>query len=79
MGHCSPSPPCLQFLQRQGKSEGGSGEGGFEPVKSLLSRWREKVFVLLVQQKLQQIQDSRGKMEARVKVKLAHGEVWSGF
>lgn len=41
-------------------------------MKSLLSRWREKVFVLLVQQKLQQIQDSREKMEARVKVKLAH-------
>ena len=52
-------------------------------MKSLLSRWREKVFVLLVQQKLQQIQDSREKMEARVKVKLAHflshSEVWSGF
>ena len=70
-------------MQHQGKSEGGSGEGGFEPVKSLLSRWREKVFVLLVQQKLQQIQESREKMEVRSKVKLAHllsySAVWSAF
>lgn len=52
-------------------------------MKSLLSRWREKVFVLLVQQKLQQIQESREKMEARFKVTLAHflshSAVWSAF
>ena len=41
------------------------------------------MFVLLVQQKLQQIQESREKMEARFKVKLAHllshSAVWLAF
>ena len=37
-------------------------------LKTLLSRWREKVFVMLVQQKLLQIQDSRTKHEASRKV-----------
>ena len=47
---------------------GSSGEGATGPVKSLLSRWREKVFVLLVQQKLQQIQDNKERLEMRAKV-----------
>lgn len=37
-------------------------------LKTLLSRWREKVFVMLVQQKLLQIQDSRTKHDASRKV-----------
>lgn len=37
-------------------------------LKTLLSRWREKVFVMLVQQKLLQIQDSRSKHDASRKV-----------
>ena len=37
-----------------------SGDGDrVSLVKSLLTRWREKVFVLLLQQKLQQMEDSK--------------------
>jgi len=61
---------------------GSSGEGATGPVKSLLSRWREKVFVLLVQQKLQQIQDNRERLEARAKVnptyRWFHGPFYHG-
>lgn len=51
----------------------GSGTGEKDAdsaaaLKTLLSRWREKVFVMLVQQKLLQIQDSRNKHNASRKV-----------
>ena len=49
----------------------GTGEKDAESaaaLKTLLSQWREKVFVMLVQQKLLQIQDSRTKHEASRKV-----------
>lgn len=52
----------------------GSGPGEKDAdsaaaLKTLLSRWREKVFVMLVQQKLLQIQDSRTKLDASRKVR----------
>ena len=51
----------------------GSGTGEKDAdsaaaLKTLLSRWREKVFVMLVQQKLLKIQDSRSKHDASRKV-----------
>jgi hypothetical protein len=49
----------------------GSGEKDADSataLKTLLSHWREKVFVMLVQQKLLQIEDSRSKHHASRKV-----------
>ena len=47
-----------------GEVKGGEGGG----VKGLLSLWREKVFALLVQGRLQQIQHSRDTEEAQCRV-----------
>ncbi len=58
-----PSPPSLP-LPPQTSSAGDSPSS----VKSLLTRWREKVFVLLVQQKLQQMEDGRRRHECKLKV-----------
>lgn len=38
-------------------------------VRGLLTRWREKVYALLVQQKLQEIEDLRKKEESQRKVR----------
>ena len=61
------------IFSSQHLANGSCGEGATGSVKSLLSRWREKVFVLLVQQKLQQIQDNRERLEARAKVSSTSG------
>ncbi len=45
-------------------------EGG--ALKGLLTRWREKVFVLLVRQKLQEMADERARGEMREKVNGRH-------
>ena len=37
-------------------------------VKGLLTRWREKVFALLVQQKIQEIEDIRRKEDCQKEV-----------
>jgi hypothetical protein len=37
-------------------------------VRGLLTRWREKVYALLVQQKIQEIEESRKKEEWQRKV-----------
>ena len=47
-----------------GEVKGGDGGGG----KGLLSLWREKVFALLVQSRLQQMQHSRDTEEAQHRV-----------
>ena len=55
-----------------------SGDGGdrVNLVKSLLTRWREKVFVLLLQQKLQQMEDSKmAKENEREVMNCVHVEV----
>ena len=59
--------------QGHGHLSNSSGVGGKNAestaaLKTLLTRWREKVFVMLVQQKLSQIHDSRVRHEALKKV-----------
>lgn len=39
-------------------------------VRQLLSRWREKVFVLLFQQRLQQMEESRNNDEKKKEVNI---------
>ena len=47
---------------------GGKDAESAASLRLLLTRWREKVFVMLVQQKLSQIHDSRIRHEAQRKV-----------
>ena len=61
---------------QQGYASVSSGSGVGEKdsesaaaLRILLTRWREKVFVMLVQQKLQQIHNSRSRYEASRKVR----------
>lgn len=62
------------FIQ-QGQAAVSSGTGAegkddesAAALRVLLTRWREKVFVMLVQQKLSQIHESRVRHEASRKV-----------
>lgn len=48
-------------------------------VRGLLTRWREKVYALLVQQKLQEIEDIRKKEETQRKVCHVHNSSQDGF
>lgn len=41
-------------------------------MKCLLKRWREKVFVLLVQRKLEEIESARRTVELQARVCLTH-------
>ena len=54
-------------IQQSGIDANGDGEN-VGVVKQLLSRWREKVFVLLLQQRLQQMEDSRNNDEKKKEV-----------
>ena len=46
-----------------------------ERVRGLLSRWREKVYELLVRRKLQEIEDIEYKEDARQKVRFTQGYI----
>lgn len=51
-----------------GNGVGGKNAESAAALRTLLTRWREKVFVMLVQQKLSQIHDSRVRHEILRKV-----------
>lgn len=71
MNICIGSLSCVQ--QGHASFASGSREKDAESaaaVQILLTRWREKVFVMLVQQKLSHIYDARTKREALKKVPL---------
>ena len=62
---------CVQQGHEHLSNGSGVGEKNAESaaaLRTLLTRWREKVFVMLVQQKLSQIHNSRVKHEALRKV-----------
>lgn len=54
-------------VQQSGIGVNGDGEK-VGVVKQLLSRWREKVFALLLQQRLQQMEESRKNDEKKKEV-----------
>ena len=51
---------CSPFIQ--------GSESDMDKVRGLLKRWREKVYALLVQKKLQEIEEARSREEMRRKV-----------
>ena len=51
-----------------GNGVGGKNAESAAALRTLLTRWREKVFVMLIQQKLSQIHESRVRHEALKKV-----------
>lgn len=55
-----PTHPLTAWLQRSSNE--------MDRVRGLLTRWREKVYALLVQQKLQEIEEVRKREETQRKV-----------
>ena len=68
MNICIGSLSCVQ--QGHASFAGEKDAESAAAVQILLTRWREKVFVMLVQQKLSHIYDARTKREALKKVPL---------
>ena len=64
--HVYSTSHCMQESVQPAEGSGGGG------VSSLLSRWREKVFVLMVQSKLQLMEQGRMRQQAQQRVSSTH-------
>ena len=68
-----PLPHSPQSLSAPHKEEEEEEEEEGGPVWRLLGRWREKVFVLLVQQRLTEMRGEREEQEAKERVGRGEG------